>query len=69
MEILESNEELQKEATAPLKENNIVAILENFGEVIFGGSYVYGTMVDRDIDIAVVVEKNIIRGKKLSTSY
>lgn len=60
MEIFEKNEELQKEATALLKENNIVPILENFGEVIFGGSYVYGTMVDRDIDIAVVVEKNII---------
>lgn len=30
MEIFEKNEELQKEATALLKENNIVPILENF---------------------------------------
>lgn len=60
MNVIIENQKLQKEATEVLAEHHIVTVLEEFGEVIFGGSFVYGTMVDRDIDIAVVAENNSI---------
>ena len=50
------NQKLQKDASALLKKINLVDILSKFGRVEIGGSYIYGTMVDEDIDIAVIVQ-------------
>lgn len=49
------NEQLKKEALAVIQSSNIEGILKQYGGVSYGGSFVYGTMVDRDIDIAVLV--------------
>lgn len=49
------NDELQHEASDLLREIGLDDILCKYGRIDYGGSYVYGTMVDRDIDIAVVV--------------
>jgi hypothetical protein len=50
------NHKLQKDADALLENLNLVDILSKFGRVEIGGSYIYGTMADEDIDIAVIVE-------------
>lgn len=54
-EAIKLNETLQKEALEVIKVSHIEEILGKYGEVNYGGSYVYGTMVDRDIDIALIV--------------
>lgn len=58
MNVLELNQKLQLEAKELLNAINLPNKLKEFGEVVYGGSYVYGTMVDRDIDIAVIVGKD-----------
>lgn len=50
-----SDMDLYKEADIVLEDSCIEAILCKFGEVSIGGSYVYRTMVDRDIDFDVVL--------------
>jgi Nucleotidyltransferase domain len=57
MDVIQLNRNLQNEAKELLVKTNLLAMLEKFGKIELGGSYVYGTMVDRDIDIAVVVGK------------
>lgn len=46
-------ENIQIEAYKVLKETNIEKILTKFGDVRFDGSYLYRTMVARDIDISI----------------
>lgn len=46
---------LYQEAEGVLEESHIEATLREFGEVSLGGSYVYRTMVDRDIDFDVTL--------------
>jgi hypothetical protein len=58
MNVLELNKKLQLEAKELVDIINLPNKLKEFGEVVYGGSYVYGTMVDRDIDIAVIVGKD-----------
>jgi hypothetical protein len=53
-EALQNNDELQSEGKRLLEFTGLIELLSKFGEVIVGGSYVYGTMVDRDIDIEVI---------------
>jgi hypothetical protein len=50
------NHKLQKDADALLENLNLVKILSEFGRAEIGGSYIYGTMVDEDIDIVVIVK-------------
>ena len=57
MDVTKLNNELQQEGKELLDSLKLLSQLETFGELAFGGSYVYGTMVDRDIDIAVIVNK------------
>ena len=47
--------DIYQEADGVLEDSHIEAILREFGEVLLGGSYVYRTMVDRDIDFDVVL--------------
>ncbi len=46
-------ENIQIEAYKVLKETNIEKILTKFGDVRFEGSYLYRTMVARDVDISI----------------
>lgn len=47
MNVLELNKKLQLEAKELLDTINLPNKLKEFGEVVYGGSYVYGTMVGR----------------------
>jgi hypothetical protein len=58
MSVIKLNEELQKEGRDLLDRLNLMELLRSFGPVEIGGSFIYGTMVDRDIDIAVIVNKH-----------
>lgn len=49
---------LRQEGKQLLDSTGLRAILERFGEVSIGGSYVYDLLVDRDIDIDVRLPKN-----------
>ncbi len=48
---------LQVEATEVLEKTKLLDSLSAIGIIELGGSYVYGTMVDEDIDIAVIVDE------------
>lgn len=60
MNVITLNKALQDEAKIVLQQTKLLDYLEKIGNIELGGSYVYGTMVDRDIDIAVIVDENII---------
>jgi hypothetical protein len=51
------NKKLQTEAFELLESAQLRERLEKIGMVELGGSFVYGTMVDEDIDVAVIVDK------------
>jgi hypothetical protein len=50
------NDELQEEGQRLLDKTKLISVLRQYGDVHIGGSFVYGTMVDRDIDITVTVQ-------------
>ena len=54
------NTKLQKDGKDLLEKSNIINLLKEFGDVTIGGSYVYGTMVDEDIDVDVIVKNGEI---------
>ena len=56
----ELNKILQKEATELLESTQLLNKLEKFGRLVLGGCFVYGTMVDEDIDISLIVDENNI---------
>lgn len=58
-------ESIQNEAQQVLKETNIEEILMKFGDVRFDGSFLYRTMVARDIDISVFGKSNFSERAKL----
>ena len=60
MDVIKLNQSLQSEAKRLLQDVKLVEYLQTLGKISFGGSYVYGTMVDRDIDIAVTVPPEAI---------
>lgn len=60
MDVLEINKVLQDEATGLLDETKLLDTLSTIGRVELGGSYVYGTMVLEDVDIAVIVDEKDI---------
>lgn len=47
---------LRREGSSLLTTTGIESLLSRFGTIVIGGSYVYKTMVDRDIDISVVMD-------------
>lgn len=47
--------DLYEEGAEILRSSDIESLLTGFGEVQLGGSYVYRTMVDRDIDFDVIL--------------
>ncbi|CAN5173694.1 hypothetical protein BH09PAT3_BH09PAT3_5340 [soil metagenome] len=49
---------VQNEADSFIEATKILDILRPFGELIIEGSYIYRTMVNRDIDIRVVLPAN-----------
>jgi hypothetical protein len=55
-EAIKLNESLQKEAREVISKSNLENIIGQYGEISYGGSYVYGTMVDRDIDLALLAK-------------
>ncbi len=55
---------LQNEGERLLAHTKLLEVLKPFGELLIGGSYAYGTMVDRDIDIHVIHENG-----KLDRNY
>jgi hypothetical protein len=59
-EALQNNDELQSEGKRLLEVTGLIELLSTFGQVVVGGSYVYGTVVDRDIDIEVLCPANQI---------
>lgn len=60
MDALKLNTLLQSEAKELLEQSNLLTQLQKLGKIELGGSYVYGTMVDEDIDLAVIVDSNKI---------
>lgn len=56
----ELNKVLQKEAIELIEFNQLLEKLGKIGKVVLGGSFVYGTMVDEDIDIALIVKPDLI---------
>jgi hypothetical protein len=48
--------EIKQEADRLLDETNLHTLLQQFGEVILGGSYSYDLMVDPDLDFGLAVE-------------
>ena len=58
-------ENIQIEAQQVLKETNIEKILTKFGNVRFDGSYLYKTMVARDIDISIFGKSGFCERVKL----
>lgn len=54
-EAREYSNKIKQVANKLLKETNLVNLLEQFGEVILGGSYSYDLMVDRDLDFGLAV--------------
>ncbi|MDQ5914008.1 MAG: hypothetical protein QG623_627 [Patescibacteria group bacterium] len=61
--IVELNNELQAEGKELLKELDILNKLSRLGKLDIGGSFVYGTMVDRDIDIAILTSQLTIKDR------
>lgn len=53
-EILEYSKKTKLDATSLLNKTNLVSILEDFGEVVIGGSFKYDLMWGTDIDIMVL---------------
>lgn len=60
MDIFELNNSLQIEGKELLDKTKLLEKLKAFGELEIGGSLIYGTMVDRDIDINVIVDRENI---------
>ena len=54
--LININLKLQDQARKLLDETGLINTLGKYGRVHVNGSFIYGTMVDRDIDIAVIVE-------------
>jgi hypothetical protein len=59
-EVLENNLRLQAEAARLLDAIKLVDKLTPYGSLQLEGSYVYGTMVDRDIDLTVSMRESDI---------
>lgn len=55
MDTTELNKSLQTEGQKLLDDLRLTDELSKYGETVIGGSFTYGTMVDRDIDINVVM--------------
>lgn len=51
--------DLYQEAAQVLEDTQLERVLSEFGEFALGGSYVYRTMVDRDIDCHVVLKDGL----------
>ncbi len=60
MDFLEAQNQLKLEADQLLKQTNIENILSKCGDLIFEGSYVYELLVDRDVDISIIVEDSLL---------
>lgn len=63
------SQKIKLEADKLLEETQLHALLEQYGKVDLGGSYVYDLMVDRDLDFGVAVKEITpeIRAKIAST--
>ncbi len=60
MNVFELNNSLHNEGNELLDKTKLLEKLKAFGELEIGGSFIYGTMVDRDIDINVIVNREAI---------
>ncbi len=60
MNVIELNNSLQNEGNELLDKTKLLEKLKAFGKLEIGGSFIYGTMVDRDIDINVIVNREDI---------
>lgn len=55
IDIFSTQKSLQDEGHDFLNHTKLLEVLKDYGELLVEGSYAYGTMVDRDIDIRVIL--------------